>query len=178
MLRTMPSARRPCSTIFFRFPVSIPIVSTISARLLKCGGSIVWAADSLSSANSSTERSAKLLTKLSGFLISCAMPGGQLPQRRHLLRMDQACLRRLQFAQCLLGGVPGCANGFLGTLALRDVGKDQYEATARHRIASYLDDTAVGSRSLETQLPACIAYRAAQLRFEISRILAAISEIA
>jgi hypothetical protein len=33
MLLTMPSARRPCSAIFSRLPVNIPIVSSISARL-------------------------------------------------------------------------------------------------------------------------------------------------
>jgi len=42
---------------------------------------------------SSTETAEKLLTKLSGFLISCAIPAGQLPQRRKLLRLHEAILR-------------------------------------------------------------------------------------
>ena len=47
--------------------------------------------------------------------------GGQLAERRHLLRMDQARLRRLQLAQRRLGCVSRRANGFLGTLPLGDV---------------------------------------------------------
>src|SRR2546429_584399 len=74
MLRTMPSARRPCSAIFPRLPVSIWIVSSISARLSPSSLSSAGAAASFSSSSSSTDRLAKLLTKLSGFLISWALP--------------------------------------------------------------------------------------------------------
>ena len=74
MLLTMLSARLPCSAILSRLPVSISIVSSISARLSSSSAASAGAAVSFSSSSSSTERPAKLLTKLSGFLISCAMP--------------------------------------------------------------------------------------------------------
>jgi hypothetical protein len=79
MLLTMPSARRPCSAILSRLPVSIPIVSSISVRLSWLSAAIAGAAVSFNSSSNSTERSAKLLTKLSGFLISWAMPAVNWP---------------------------------------------------------------------------------------------------
>src|SRR6516162_8913010 len=177
MLLTMPSARRPCSTIFSRFPVSKRVVSTISAHL--AGSSALTArAASFSSSNSSTERPAKLLTKLRGFLISWAIPAVTCPSAA-IFCAHQACLRHLQFAQCLLGGVPGCANSFLGTLALGDVAVDHYEAAACDRVAAHLDDATVRAGPFEAHLPAGLFDGAAQLRFEISRdVLAAAGEIA
>ena len=106
------------------------------------------------------------------------MPAVSLAERRHLLRLDQAGLRRLQLAQRRLGGVARRADRFLGALALGDVGVDQHEAAAGHRVAAHLDDPAVGPRALEAHLPSGIFDGAAQLRFEIGRVLAAVGEIA
>src|SRR6516225_5620225 len=92
--------------------------------------------------------------------------------------MDQACLRHLQFAQRRLSGVTRRANGFFGLLPPGDVGIDQHEAAARHRIATHLNDAAVGPRALVAHLQPGVVYRAAELRFEIGRDeLAPISEI-
>ena len=74
MLLTMPSARRPFSVIFSRLLVSTPTTSSISARLSSSSAPGAVAATDFSSPKSSTERLAKLLTKLSGFLISWAIP--------------------------------------------------------------------------------------------------------
>jgi len=104
--------------------------------------------------------------------------GGQLPERSHLLCMDQTCLRRLQLAQCLLGRVPRKANGFLSALALRDVGVDQHKAATGHGISAHFDDATVGAGALEAHFAAGVFDGAAQLRFEISRILAALGKIA
>src|SRR5262245_32054094 len=92
--------------------------------------------------------------------------------------MDEARLRRLQLAQGRLSSVSRCANGFLRTLSLRDVGIDQYEAAARHRITARLDDTAIRSRTLDAQLLPGIFVGATQISFEIGGVLAAIHEIA
>src|SRR5262249_51400199 len=75
-----PSARRPCSAIFSRLPLSIPIVSSISVRLSWSSAAIAGAVVSFNSSSNSTERSAKLFTKLSGFLISWAMPAVNWPR--------------------------------------------------------------------------------------------------
>src|SRR5215469_14230787 len=105
--------------------------------------------------------------------------GGQLPKRRHLLRMDQARLSHLQFAQRRLSDIARRANGFFGLLPLGDVGINQHEATAGHGIATYLNDAAVGPRALVAHLQPGVVDRAAELRFEIGRDeLPPISEIA
>ena len=75
----MPSARLPCSAIFSRLPVSIAEVSSISARASSSSVAIPGAAVSFSSSSSSIDSVAKLLTKLSGFLISCAIPAVSCP---------------------------------------------------------------------------------------------------
>ena len=75
-----------------------------------------------------------------------------------------------------VGSVPRRANGFFGLLPLGNVGVDQYEATARHRIATHLNNAAVGPRALVAHLQPGVVDRAAELRFEIGRdVLAAIS---
>jgi Tfp pilus assembly protein PilN len=74
MLLTMLSARTPWSAIFSKLPVNIPMVSATSVRLPSLSVSSAGAAISLNSASNSFESEAKLLTKLSGFLISCAIP--------------------------------------------------------------------------------------------------------
>src|SRR5262249_5877762 len=103
--------------------------------------------------------------------------GSQLAERRHLLRVDEARLRRLQLAQSRLGRVARGADRLLGTLSLGGVAVNQHEAAARHRVAPHLDDAAVGARALEAHLPPGIFDGAAQLCLEISRILAALGEI-
>ena len=54
---------------------------------------------SCSSSINSAEIPEKLLTKLSGFLISCAMPGGELTKRGQLLGLHQAILCGAQILQ-------------------------------------------------------------------------------
>ena len=149
MLLTMPSARLPCSAILSRLPRSISTTSSTAARSSSPSAATAGAVVSFSSSNSSPDSSAKLLTKLSGFLISCAMPGGQLAECRHLLGVEQAGLRRLQFLQRALGGVARRADLGLGALALGDVAVDQHDPAARHRVAAHLDDPAVRARPLE-----------------------------
>src|SRR6202022_4107260 len=78
-------------------------------------------------------------------------PGGQLPERRHFLSVQQAGLRRLQFLQCALGGVARRADFLLSTPAFGDVAVNYHEAAARHGVAAHLDDPAVGPRVLEAQ---------------------------
>jgi len=92
--------------------------------------------------------------------------------------MHQARLRHLQLAQCLPGGVSGCANSFLGTLSLGDVAVDKHEAAAWHRITPHFDDATVGSRALEAQFAPGVIEGAAQFGFEVGRVLAALGEIA
>jgi hypothetical protein len=75
-------------------------------------------------------------------------PGGQLAQGRHLLRMQQARLRRLQVVQCLLGSVAGGTDFGLGAFPLGDVAVDDDDPAARHRVGRHLDDPAVGTRAL------------------------------
>ena len=53
-----------------------------------------WAAAFQARPAASTERPAKLLTKLSGFLISCAMPALSCSRAGHLLGLDQVGLGR------------------------------------------------------------------------------------
>ena len=79
MLLTMPSARLPCSAILPRLPVSsvhrlVDLGALVSSSVASAGAAV-----SFSSSSSSTERAAKLLTKFSGFLISCAMPAVSWP---------------------------------------------------------------------------------------------------
>jgi len=78
-------------------------------------------------------------------------PGGQLTQSRHLLGVQQAGLRRLQLAECPLGGVTRRVDLFLGALPLGDVTVDDYEPAPRHGIAAHLDNASVGARVLEAQ---------------------------
>src|SRR5262249_52969970 len=84
-----------------------------------------------------------------------------------------------QFAQGRLGSVSRRTDGLLSALALSDVAVNQHEATARHGIATHLNDAAVGPRALVARLQPGVVNRAAELRFEIGRDeLAPISEIA
>ena len=99
MLLTMLSARLPCSAILSRLPVSISTVSSISARVSSSSVAMPGAALSFSSSSSSIESPAKLLTKFSGFLISCAIPAVSWPSAAIFSRLDQIGLRRLQVAQ-------------------------------------------------------------------------------
>src|SRR5215468_10110683 len=103
---------------------------------------------------------------------------GDLPERRHFLRMDQTGLRHLQVAQGFFGGVPRCTNGFFGLLPCGDVGIDQHDAATGYRIPTYLDDASVRAGALEEQLMPWVFVGAAQLSFDIGRVLAPISKIA
>ena len=77
MFLTIESARLPCCTTLSRLPCSSSINSADLARLRRRARAVPSA--SLSSSMSSIESAAKLLTKLSGFLISCAMPAVSWP---------------------------------------------------------------------------------------------------
>ena len=75
----MLSARLPCWTIFSRLPFSVAVRSSISARRSAATASLSGATAAFSSSSRSLDSSEKLLTKLSGFLISCAMPAVSWP---------------------------------------------------------------------------------------------------
>src|SRR6266481_5907267 len=148
MFLTIESARLPCCTTLSRLPCSISAISLISARSFV--SRLAPASASRNSSISSTETAEKLLTKLSGFLISCAMPAVSWPSAAIFCAWN-----RLACAVC-----------------------KSREAAAGHRVTSHFDDTAVGARSFETHLPAGIFDGAAQFSFEIGRVLAALREIA
>ena len=119
-----------------------------------------------------------MLTKLSGFLISCAMPAVSCPSAAIFCAWTRLACAICNSRNAVSAASRAAANGFLGALALGDVGIDQHEAAARYRVPAHLDDAAVGPRALEAHLPPGVFDGAAQLRFEIGRVLAAVSEIA
>src|SRR5207249_1117818 len=88
MFLTMASARLPCCTTLSRLPCSVSAISVISARSLL--SRLAPARASRSSSISSAETAEKLLTKLSGFLISCAMPAVSCPSEASF----SVCTRR------------------------------------------------------------------------------------
>ena len=77
MFLTIASARLPCCTTLTRLPRNVSISSVISLRRFSL--KLTSARDSCNSSISSAETPEKLLTKLSGFLISCAMPAVNCP---------------------------------------------------------------------------------------------------
>jgi hypothetical protein len=74
--------------------------------------------------------------------------GGELAERRHLLRLDQVGLRGPQFAQGGFGGVACGADFLLAALSLCDVTVDQHEAATRHWVAADFDHPAIRPRAL------------------------------
>src|SRR5262249_49702452 len=105
--------------------------------------------------------------------------GGQLPERRHLLRMDQARLSYLQLAQCRLGSVSRGADRLFRAFAVADITVNKHKGAPRRRIAEHLDDAAIRSRALVAHLKPSVFHGASQLSFEIGRnVLAAVSKIA
>src|SRR5215472_2358595 len=94
MFLTMESARLPCCTIFSRLPRSVSISSVISEFIPS--SSLTRPIASFSSSRSSPETPEKLLTKLSAFLISWAIPAVSWPSEASFC-VHQAVLRRLQF---------------------------------------------------------------------------------
>src|SRR5215208_3600492 len=93
MFLTIESARLPCWTTFSRLPFSMWVSSSSSARFLSSTATSLRA--SPSSSTNSWESVEKLLTKFSGFLISC----GELPERGELLRLNKAILRGAQLLE-------------------------------------------------------------------------------
>ena len=88
MFLTIESARLPCCTTFSRLPLSMCVSSSISSRVLS---SIVASlSTSFISSISSADNAEKLLTKLSGFLISWAMPAVSWPSEASF----SVCTRR------------------------------------------------------------------------------------
>ena len=122
----------------------------------------------------STETAEKLLTKLSGFLISCAMPAVSWPSAAIFCvwtRRSCAVCKSRNAASAASRAVRIASSA---CFRLGDVAVDQHEAATRHRIAAHLDDAAVGPRAFEAHFPPGIFDGAAQLRFEIGRdVLAA-----
>src|SRR5215472_10943389 len=155
MLLTIPSARLPCSAILSRLPRSISTTSSTAARSSLPRAATAGAVVSFSSSNNSPESSAKLLTELSGFdLVGDA--GSQLAECRHLLRMNEARLRRLQFLQRHLGGVTCCADLGLGALPLRDAAVDQHDPAAGYGIAR-TSMTAIGAAGIRYSASGCFS---------------------
>src|SRR6266404_4273365 len=77
MFMTIESARLTCWTTFSIFPFSIWVSSSSSSRFLPSRATGLRA--SPNSSTNSWESAEKLLTKFSGFLISCAMPAVSCP---------------------------------------------------------------------------------------------------
>src|SRR6516225_3657287 len=145
---TMPSARLPCSAILSRLPRSISTTSSTAARSSLPSAATAGAVVSFSSCNSSPDSSAKLFTKLSGFLISCAIPAVNWPRAAIFCACSRLACARLQFLQRSLGGVARGADLGLGALPLGDVAVDQHNPATRHRVAAHLDDPAIRARPL------------------------------
>src|ERR1700716_724958 len=97
MFLTIESARLPCWTIFSKLSFSVCVNSSTSLRVLPSRAAGV--SRSFSSSISSAESAAKLLTKLSGFLISWAIPARKLPERGEFFRRHQPILRSAQFVK-------------------------------------------------------------------------------
>ena len=76
--------------------------------------------------------------------------GGELTQRRHLLRLDQVGLGDLQLTQCRFRFVASDTQSLLGALPFGDVGVDDDEAAVPDRVMTHVDDAAVGARALES----------------------------
>src|ERR1700730_2725202 len=136
------------------------------------------AVPAIEAARSRSKQSREIVDEIERVLDLMRDAGGQLAECSHFLRLDQTGLCRLQIAQRRLGRVSRCANRLLGMLSLGDVAVDKHEAATGHRIAAHLDDPTVWPRPFEAHFAAGIFEGAAQLRFEIGRVLAAVSEIA
>src|SRR5215472_17774194 len=95
--------------------------------------------------------------------------GRQLAESRHLLRMDQAGLCGLQFAECCFRRIAGPADLFLGTLPLGDIAKDQDAPAAWDRIAPDLDDSAVRPGAIKARLVLRDCDTTADFRFDLGR---------
>src|SRR5579863_10080647 len=81
--------------------------------------------------------------------------------------MNEARLRRLQFAERPLGGVAGGAHFLLGAPAFGDVAVDQHEAAARQRVVPYLDDMPVRPGTLKGSGAARPRHIAVDLRVNV-----------
>src|ERR1700738_700055 len=160
MFLTIESARFPCCTTLFRLPCSISAISLISVRSLlsRCAP----ASASRNSSMSSTEMAEKLLTKLSGFLISCAIPAVNWPSEASFsVWTSRAC------AAFNSRSAASAASLAARTFALCDVAVDRYEPASRHRIDAYFQHAAVGSRPFYSPLTIRAFDIAMQFRIQI-----------
>ena len=96
MLLTMLSARLPCSAIFSRLPVSISIVSSISARLSSSSVASAGRRGLLQLVQQLDRQAGEVVDEVERVLDLVRDAGGQLAERGHLLGLDQVGLRRLQ----------------------------------------------------------------------------------
>ena len=105
--------------------------------------------------SSSTERAAKLLTKLSGFLISCAMPAVSWPSEAIFsawIRLAWAVFSSRKAASIvrLASCAASRAAAISASLRLRSVMSaiDQHETAAGHRVVADFDHAAIGTGAI------------------------------
>src|SRR5216117_3412202 len=95
--------------------------------------------------------------------------GRQLAERRHLLGLDQASLRRLQLAERRLGSVTRSSDLGLGALTFGDVAVDHDKSAARHRVVAHLKNSAVRAGAFIAVMPVGILGKAVQLGLGVGR---------
>src|SRR5215831_17210422 len=176
MFLTMESARWPCCTTLPRLSYKVPVSSLTSSRTLP--GSATGLSTSFNSSVNSDETAAKLFTKLSAFLISCAMPAVSCPSAAIFCAWTRLACAACKSRNAVSAASRAARMAFFGLLPVGDVGVDQHEAAAGNRIPTHLDDAAIGPRALDAQLLPGVFVGAAQLSFEIGRVIAPISKIA
>ena len=148
----MPSARLPCSAIF------VEIAGQHRDDFVDIGAFVLGQPGDrrrgglLQLVEQFDRETGEVVDEVERVLDLVGDTRGQLPECRHLLSVQQAGLRRLQFLQCAFGGVARRADLLLDVLAFGDVAVDRDETAARYRIAAYLDNPPVGPRALEAQL--------------------------
>jgi len=113
--------------------------------------------------------------------------GGQLAQRRHLLRLNQIGLgdlelmeRGLDRARGFLRGITRGGDLSFVALAFGDVGEHQHEAASRDRVVADFDHAAVGAGALGHTMLARVRGDAANLVLDIDvgAVIAALGEVA
>ena len=99
----MLSARLPCWTIFSRLPFSVAVSSSISVRRSAATASLSGATAAFSSSSRSTRQLGEIVDEVERVLDLVRDAGGELAERRHLLRLHQPVLRAAQIGQRGLG---------------------------------------------------------------------------
>jgi hypothetical protein len=177
MLLTMPSARRPCSAIFFEIAGQHDdgLVDLRSDVLVQ--GRDAGRRGFLQLVQQFDRQPGEVVDEVQRVLDLVGDAGGQLAQGGHLLGMNEARLRRAQFGERRLGGVARGADLGLGALPLGNVAEHQDKAATRDRIATDLDDLPVRPGALEPRLAPAVLDPLAEFGLHIT-VLAALGEIA